>query len=63
LVAGSEIGCITSGWYHGGISMCESNAGHPIDPTSGLKGGFPGGSPSSELSLGQSLGYPSSDGC
>jgi len=38
--------------------MRESSASHPKDPTCGLKGSFLGGSPSSELLLGESLGCP-----
>jgi hypothetical protein len=55
-VVGSDIGC-TSGWYHGGMNMCESSVGHPKGPTSGLKNGSPTGFPP-----GESLGYPPSGG-
>jgi hypothetical protein len=38
------------------MNMHESNVGHPKGPISGLKGGFPGKSPPSELPLSESLG-------
>jgi len=40
-------------WYE-----CGSSAGHPKGPTSGLKGGFLGGSPPRELPSRESLGCP-----
>ncbi len=57
LVVGSSTGCITCGSYHGGINMHMLGVDHPKDTTSGLKGGSLNGSPSSELLLGESLGY------
>jgi hypothetical protein len=58
----SKIRYTIGGWYHGGINMHESNVGHPKDPTSRLKGGFPGGSPPSEFPLGESPSCPPSGG-
>jgi hypothetical protein len=54
LVVGFETSYTTCGWYHGGINIRGSGAGHPKDPTGGLKGGFFGGSPLRELPRGES---------
>jgi hypothetical protein len=53
LVIGSNIGCTTCGWYHGGINMHGSGVGNPKDPTSGLNGRPLGRSPPNELPLGE----------
>jgi hypothetical protein len=42
--------------------MCRLGAGHPKDPTCGLKGGFISESPPGELPPNESLGYFSFDG-
>ncbi len=62
LVVGFETCCTTSGWYHGGINICGSGAGHPKDETSGLKGGSPGGFPPNELPLDEFPSCPSFGG-
>ncbi len=62
LVVGFKIGCITCGWYHGGMNMHRSNASHPKDPTCGLKDGSLCKSPLNELLLGEFSNYPPSNG-
>jgi hypothetical protein len=42
--------------------MRGSGVNHPKDPTSGLKGGSPNGSPLGELPLGESSCCPPSSG-
>jgi hypothetical protein len=58
LVAGFEIGCITSGWYHGGINIRKSSVGYLKDPKGGLKGGSFDGSPPCELLPSEYVGCP-----
>jgi hypothetical protein len=58
MVAGYGTFCTIGGWYHGGINMCGSNANHLYDPTCGLNGSPPSGSPPSELSLGEFSSCP-----
>jgi hypothetical protein len=61
-VASSDTGCITSGWYHGGMNMCGSSVGHPKGPTCGLNSGSLGESPPGEFPLSESLGCVPFDG-
>jgi hypothetical protein len=49
LVAGSNIGCTTGGWYHGVINMHMASVGHPKDAIVG----HPSKYPSSELLIGE----------
>ncbi len=48
LIVTSNIGCVASGGYHGGMNICGWGGSHPNHLTSGLNGGPLGGSPPSE---------------